>query len=164
MKRYQKEPNSRVMTLPLEGVPLPNIENLRDYEKGFWEGARYNELRIQQCGYCQKFRHTPTPMCPFCNSLEYSWTAVSGNGKVYSFVIAYHAVHPALLEKEQTPYNICLIELDEQEGLRMVSNVLNAAPEDLYIDMPVKVTFMPTVNDLMVVLPMFVPVTDESSY
>ena len=39
----------------------------------------------------------------------------------------------------------------------MVSNILNIAPEDMYIDMPVEVTFMPTVDDPNVVLPLFVP-------
>jgi uncharacterized OB-fold protein len=58
---------------------------------------------------------------------------------------------------EQVPYNISLIELEEQEGLRVCSNVLNIAPEDIYVDMPVQVTFMPTVDDPNVVLPLFVP-------
>ena len=64
---------------------------------------------------------------------------------------------PAIREKGQTPYNICLIELQDQEGLRIVSNVLSTAPEDIHIDMPVKVAFMPTADDPEVVLPLFVP-------
>ena len=55
------------------------------------------------------------------------------------------------------PYNISLIELEEQEGLRVCSNVLNIAPEDIYVNMPVQVTFMPTVDEPNVVLPLFVP-------
>ena len=82
---------------------------------------------------------------------------MSGRGKVYSHLIVRHPVHRAIREKEQTPYNICLIELEEQDGLRIVSNVLNIAPQDIYIDMPVEVTFAPTVDDPNVVLPLFVP-------
>ncbi|MCE2464263.1 MAG: hypothetical protein J4F46_10235, partial [Dehalococcoidia bacterium] len=52
------------MTKPLEGLPLPDIENLPDYERGFWEASRKHELGIQQCSDCKKFRHPPTPMCP----------------------------------------------------------------------------------------------------
>jgi uncharacterized OB-fold protein len=96
-------------------------------------------------------------MCPYCHSLDYDWTKTSGRGKVYSHLIVRHPVHRALRDGEQTPYNVCLIELEDQEGLRMVSNVLNVAPEDVYIDMPVEVTFMPTVDDPNVVLPLFVP-------
>ena len=153
----QQTTKPKVMTKPLEGIPLPDIENLPDYERGFWEAARSHELRIQQCSDCKKFRHLPTPMCPHCHSLKYGWTKMSGLGKVYSQLIVRHPVHRAIREKEQTPYNICLIELEEQEELRMISNILNIAPEDIYIDMPVEVTFMPTADDPNLVLPLFVP-------
>ena len=85
------------------------------------------------------------------------WSKVSGRGFVYSFVVVRNPVHPAIRERAQVPYNISLIELEEQEGLRVCSNVLNIAPEDIYVDMPVQVTFMPTVDEPNVVLPLFVP-------
>ena len=82
---------------------------------------------------------------------------MSGKGVVYSFVIVRNPVHPAIREKEQLPYNISLIELEEQEGLRICSNILAISPEDIYIDMPVQVTFMPTVDEPTLLLPLFVP-------
>ena len=150
---------SRPMTGPLEGIPLPDLENLPDYERGFWDAARDHELRIQQCSDCDVLRHLPVPMCPSCHSLSYRWTRVSGKGRVYSYVIVRHPTHRAIREREQVPYNICIIELDEQESLRIVSNVLNVAPEDIFTDMPVEVTFMATADDSNVVLPLFVPAT-----
>ena len=148
---------SRPMTSPLEGIPLPAIDRLPDYELGFWQSASAGELRIQKCLECSKFRHLPTPMCPHCHSLLFDWSKVSGLGHVYSFIVVRNPVHAAIREKDQLPYNICLIELGEQEGLRLCSNVLNIAPEDIYIDMPVQVTFIPTVDEPSVVLPMFIP-------
>ena len=148
---------SRPMTGPLEGIPLPAIDRLPDYEFGFWQSASAGELRIQKCLECSKFRHLPTPMCPHCHSLLFDWSKVSGLGHVYSFIVVRNPVHAAIREKDQLPYNICLIELGEQEGLRLCSNVLNIAPEDIYIDMPVQVTFIPTVDEPSVVLPMFIP-------
>ena len=97
-------------------------------------------------------------MCPHCHSLLFNWSKVSGLGHVYSFIVVRNPVHAAIREKDQLPYNICLIELEEQEGLRLCSNVLNIAPEDIYIDMPVQVTFIPTVDEPSVVLPMFIPI------
>ena len=149
------------MTKPLEGVPLPDLERVPDYERGFWEGTRAGELRIQRCANCGRFRHLPTPMCPECSSLAYDWTPVSGRGFVYSFVIVRHPVHPAIREKEQTPYNICMIELVEQDGLRICSNVLRVAPEDITIDMPVQVTFVPAVDNPDVALPVFLPASEQ---
>ena len=148
---------SRPMSAPLEGVPLPDLERIPDYEQGFWEGARNGELRIQQCSDCGLFRHLPTPMCPQCSSLDCEWTRVSGRGFVYSFVIVRHPVHPAIAEKEQVPYNVCMIELEEQEGLRVCSNVLNVPPEDIEIGMPVQVSFFPAVDAPGVTLPVFLP-------
>ena len=160
MMQQEQDARSRPMSAPLEGVPLPDLERIPDYERGFWEGTRNGELRIQQCSDCGLFRHLPTPMCPQCSSLDYGWTAVSGRGFVYAFVIVRHPVHPAIAEKEQVPYNVCMIELLEQEGLRLCSNVLNVAPEDIHIDMPVQVTLIPAADDPNVVLPVFLPVVE----
>ena len=149
--------HTRPMTGPLEGIPLPDLDALPDYEEGFWHGSLSHALRIQQCADCLVFRHLPTPMCPHCHSTSYFWTAVSGRGEVYSFVVVRHPVHPALREKNQLPYNIAVIQLEEQEGLRICSNVLNVAPEEIFIGMPVRVTFMAPAGQQDVVLPLFVP-------
>ena len=141
-QQQEQVARSRPMSSPLEGLPLPDLERIPDYERGFWEGARAGELRIQQCSTCGLYRHLPMPMCPACSSLAYDWLPVSGRGFVYSFVIVRHPVHPAIAEKEQVPYNVCMIELEEQEGLRLCSNVLNVAPEDIHIDMKVRVDFL----------------------
>ena len=160
-QQQQETAKSKAMSGPLEGLPLPDLERIPDYERGFWEGSRNRELHIQRCSDCKVLRHLPSPMCPHCHSLKYDWAKMSGRGKVYSHVIVRQPVHRALREKEQTPYNVCLIELEEQEWLRVLSNVLNIAPEDIHIDMPVEVTFMPTVDEPDVVLPLFVPAIDS---
>ena len=161
MTQQQKQAaKSRPMSAPLEGVPLPDLERIPDYEQGFWEGTRNGELRIQQCSVCGLFRHLPMPMCPQCSSLDYAWTTVSGRGFVYSYVIVRHPVHPAIAEKEQVPYNVCMIELEEQEGLRLCSNVLHVAPEDINIGMAVQVALIPAVDDPDVVLPVFLPASE----
>ena len=54
-----------------------------------------------------------------------------------------------------------MIELEEQEGLRICSNVLHVAPEDISIEMPVQVTFMPAEDEPVVVLPVFLPAPEE---
>jgi len=35
-----------------------------------------------------------------------------------------------------------LVEMDDAEGVRIISNMLDTDPEDLYIDMPVEVDFI----------------------
>ena len=150
---------SRPMTAPLEGLPLPDLERLPDYEQGFWEGTRNGGTAYPAVFGLRAVPAPPMPMCPACSSLNYEWTRVSGRGFVYSFVVVRHPVHPAIAEKEQVPYNVCMIELEDQEGLRLCSNVLNVAPEDICVDMPVQVTFFPAADDPDVVLPVFLPVS-----
>ena len=84
------------MIVPLEGIPLPDVGALPDYERGFWEGTAAGELRIQRCSDCRVFRHPPVPMCPHCHSLGYRWAPTTGRGRVYSFLIAWTPVHRAL--------------------------------------------------------------------
>jgi len=131
MTQQEQTIKSRPMTGPLEGIPLPDLDRLRDYERGFWEASHNSEPRIQKCSECKMFRHLPTHMCPHCHSLEFEWSKVSGSGVVYSFVVARNPGHAAIRENDQVPSNICLIVL---EDLRVCSNVLNIAPEDIYVD------------------------------
>ena len=115
----------------------------------FWDGCKDGRLLIQRCDGCGTLRHPPRPMCPQCHSLE--WTAIeaSGRGTVYSFVMPRHPAMPFL----DDDYIVALIELEE--GTRLVSNLVDVAPENAAIGMPVRVRFDAFDGD--VVLPMFVP-------
>lgn len=55
----------------------------------------------------------------------------------------------------QVPYVIALVELAEQEGLRLTTDLVGCAPEDVRIGMAVRVTFRPVSDD--VALPLFEP-------
>ena len=115
----------------------------------FWDGCKDGRLLIQRCDGCGTLRHPPRPMCPQCHSLD--WTAIeaSGRGTVYSFVMPRHPAMPFL----DDDYIVALIELEE--GTRLVSNLVDVAPENAAIGMPVRVRFDAFDGD--VVLPMFVP-------
>jgi uncharacterized protein len=117
----------------------------------YWDGAAEGQLLIQRCERCGHVFHPPLPVCPSCHSTELSWQPASGRGKVFSFTIVHIAAHPALAER--VPYVAALIELEE--GPRMVANMLEVAPENVRIDMPVKVQFVPVADGIK--LPQFVP-------
>jgi len=125
------------MVVPyLPGLPAP--EHHVDYE-GFWQGCRRHELVIQRCKDCGWYRHYPRPLCPKCYSWNAEWSKVSGKGKVWSWTIITHPIHPAVADK--VPYNLVEIELIEQDGLRLISNLIDCKPEEIYIGMPVEVVF-----------------------
>ncbi|HJM76361.1 MAG TPA: OB-fold domain-containing protein [Dehalococcoidia bacterium] len=103
----------------------------------FWEACRDGELRIQRCTGCAVFRHPPQPMCRQCGSSEYEWTAVSGRGSVFSYIVTHQPIHPALADL--VPHLVVLVELEE--GVRITSNVVECPPDEVAIGMPVEVTF-----------------------
>ena len=103
----------------------------------FWTGGEVGELRIHRCSDCARFFHPPAPVCRHCMSLNVAATPVSGMGRVTTFTINHQAWTPELGE----PYVVAIIELEEQQGLRFLSNIVNCPPETVEMGMAVKVVF-----------------------
>jgi uncharacterized protein len=109
----------------------------------FWQAARGKRLVLQCCDACGAYRWTPQILCVRCHSDRYSWTAVSGNGHLYSFTVVHRAPAPAFV----TPYIVAVVRLEE--GPMLLTNLVDGDPSDLRIDMQVEVVFQPiseTVN------------------
>jgi uncharacterized OB-fold protein len=70
-------------------------------------------------------------------SSEVAPRAVSGRGSVASFTVNHQRWAPDL----PVPYVVAIVELAEQPGLRLLSNIVGGAPEDVHVGMPVRVTF-----------------------
>ena len=107
----------------VSGFLLPDVDD--EDSAPFWEGCAKGELRVQACGSCGRLRFPPRPMCPWCRSLAREWKPVSGRGRVWSFVVP----HPPLLPAYQdlAPYNVVLVELDDDPSIRLVGNLVEAA-------------------------------------
>jgi uncharacterized OB-fold protein len=63
--------------------------------------------------------------------------AVSGKGRVATYTINHKQWVPDL----PVPYVLALVELAEQSDVRLPTNIVNCAPESVYIGMPVRVLF-----------------------
>lgn len=124
---------------------LPDLDD--EENSGFWLGAAHGELRVQTCSACDRRRMPPRPMCPYCRSLDYTWKATSGRGRIWSFVVP----HPPLLPSfaDLAPYNVIVVELDEEPSIRFVGNLLASSdgpineidPATIVIGEPVTVVF-----------------------
>lgn len=64
-------------------------------------------------------------------------TPVSGRGRVATFTVNHQPWTPELAE----PYIVAIIELEEQAGLRFLSNIIGCPPDEVEIGMPVRVVF-----------------------
>jgi len=128
--------------------PLPAIT-----EDGapYWEGCRHGELRVQRCTACGHLRWPPSILCAKCLTEGGEWIALSGRGTIYSFIVVHRPQHPAFFG--DVPYNVAIVELEE--GIRLHSNIVECANEELRLGMKVEVVF--TKIDDEVTLPKFRP-------
>ena len=81
--------------------------------------------------------HPPAPLCPECLSRDLSPEAVSGRAVVHTFTVNHQPWIPGF----DPPYVVSIVELDEQEGLRLTTNLVNCKPEDISIGLRVHVLF-----------------------
>jgi uncharacterized OB-fold protein len=132
--------------LDVPSRPAPTVTEDNAF---FWEAARDGRLVAQRCGSCARFRHPPRPVCPFCHSLAIEVVDLRGTGEVYSYSLLHYPQNPRF----EYPIVAVLITLDE--GIRMVSNLIDVDPGDVRIGLPVEVAFAPADEDLVV--PVFRP-------
>jgi uncharacterized OB-fold protein len=122
---------------------------LTEDNQAFWDAAREGRLVTQRCARCGRLQHPPRPMCPSCHGLEQEVLDLAGTGVVYSYSILHHPQHPSF----DYPVIAALVDLDE--GVRILSNLVDIPPEDVRIGLPVQVRFEPTGDDMAV--PVFGP-------
>ena len=113
----------------------------------FWEGTRLGELRVQRCPETNRLIFPPRTRSPWGSRPEPGWVAVSGRGTVWSFVVP----HPPLIPQfaALAPYNVILVALDEDPGVRLVGNLVSepgaaldsVSSDEIEIGARVKVVF-----------------------
>jgi len=119
-------------TLPSRAVP-----SLHDLNRGFWTGGAHGELRLRRCHDCGYWTHPPTPICPRCHRRDLRWEATAGTATLFTYTLNHKAWNPAV----PVPYVIGIVQLPEQDDLRLTTNIVNSPVDDLHIDMPLRVVF-----------------------
>ena len=132
--------------------PMPVIDVV---SKPYWDAAKGHELVAQKCPACAVMQWPPMAACKKCLSPKLDWTKLSGKGKVWSYIVFYHNYYPSFAK--DIPFNVATVETDE--GLRMVTNLVDVKNEDIKIGMPVEVCFDDVTEELT--LPKFRPVTNK---
>lgn len=126
---------SVVSTLPrpdFRVLPLVTERNAH-----FWTGGAHGELRFLRCRACRHWIHPPSPICAVCLSRDLAVEAASGRARVASYTVNHQRWIPGF----EPPYVVALVEIEEQPSLRLTTNLVRCALEDVRIDMPVRVCF-----------------------
>jgi uncharacterized OB-fold protein len=123
----------KVITEPFARVrPLITQRNAH-----FWLGGADGVLSLMRCGECGTYVHPPAPVCWSCRSLRVSPEPVSGRGTVFAHTVNHYRWLPGM----EPPYVVAEVDLVEQEDLRIMTNIVGCAVEDVHIGMEVEVVF-----------------------
>jgi uncharacterized OB-fold protein len=117
--------------------PRRNLPALNERNRFFWQSGRGGELKLSRCSDCGWYIHPSAPICPQCRSRAVAPAAVSGRARVAAFTINRQAWEPGL----EAPYVVASVELEEQVGLRLTTNIVNCQAEAVHIGMQVRVLF-----------------------
>jgi uncharacterized protein len=124
------------MDSPAPPVPMPD-----PLGAFFWEAARVHRLEILRCNSCGNYIHLPRPVCSACLSFDVAPAEMSGRATLYSYTVTHKAFHPYFVDK--VPYLVATVELIEQPGLMMLTNLVGIDHADVHIGMPLQVAFEP---------------------
>jgi acetyl-CoA acetyltransferase/uncharacterized OB-fold protein len=94
-------------------------------------------LRIARCADCGAYTHPPLPRCRSCRGARLTMTPVSGRGVVAGFTVN----HQRWLADFPPPYVIAVVALEEDDGVRLTTNIVNCPAPDVRIGMAVRVLF-----------------------
>ena len=123
----------------IPAAPAPNVEN-----RPFWDAAQQGRFLIKRCTGCGEAHFYPRAICPHCFSADTEWQESTGEGVIYSV---------SVMRRVPVPYAIAYVTLDE--GVTVMTNILDADLDSLRIGQRVKVAFRGSDGGSRV--PVFVP-------
>jgi hypothetical protein len=122
-------------------IPAPPVN---PETKPFWDAAAEGRLLIKRCRSCGQAHYYPRAICPFCFVEATEWLPASGRGIIYSY---------SVMRRVPVPYAIAYVTLEE--GVTMMTNIVDCDLDAIRIGQAVKVVFRPTEGGPPV--PMFTP-------
>jgi uncharacterized OB-fold protein len=114
--------------IPERTLPAPIFDS---FTAPFWQAASEGVLLIRRCRTCGEAHWYPRPFCPHCGSGDTDWVPAGGGGMVYSFTVTRKA--------GPVPYVLAYVTLDE--GVTLLTNLVDAEIESLHIGQRVRVIF-----------------------
>ena len=105
----------------------------------WWQAVRRRELTVQRCDGCGALRFPPRAVCNRCRGRAWTWTPVSGTGRVYSWIVNHQVFTPGMAGR--VPFPVLLVRLDDGEDLLMYGGLREADATVLEPGLPVEAVF-----------------------
>ncbi len=134
-------------TLSLRALPAPD-----NASRHYWQSAAEGRLVVQRCTSCDAYQFYPRALCASCAG-ETEWVDASGRGTLHTFTVIRQNRSEAFAAL--SPYAVGIVELEE--GVRMMSNIVDCDVEELEVGMALEVLILKAADD--VGLPFWRPAT-----
>lgn len=101
-----------------------------------WHQAmlEHEQLCIQRCASCGRWRHPPRRRCPACFAGEATFEPVAGSGVVHTYAVSHRSLDPEW--QALVPFATLVVELDE--GPRVLA-ATELEPSAVLIGLPVTI-------------------------
>ena len=135
--------------------PLPESNALT---QPFWDASKVYCRTVRRCKDCDRLVWYPRARCPHCGGTDLRWAVQSGRGRLFSWAVVEKPLFAPFADR--VPYVTGLVALEEDPGVRLVTNIVGCEPRDLRMEMPVRVLFQQIEfegSPGRVVAPMFEP-------
>ena len=123
----------------VERFPWVQIDHDTKY---LFRGWLDKELLINRCDDCTRFHHPPKPICPECWSSNLTPTPVSGRGVIHLAMNLHQGAPAPGVDYSKGPHPVVSVDLEEQEGVRFSSTVIDCPLEDVQIGRAVELTWI----------------------
>lgn len=123
------------MELDTPPQPAPDADS-----EGFWQATAEGRLALCRCRSCRLWLQPPLERCRRCAG-ETTFEPVTGRGRLHSFIVVRHPSVPGYLD--QLPYVVGLVELEEQDGLRLPGRVVGVEPDEVGVGQSVEAELVP---------------------
>ena len=120
-----------------EEVPSRPVPDTRNAGAAYWAAAANGVLLLPKCVECARTFWHPRPRCPHCGSDRVDWIESAGKGAIHTFTVVRQTSDPFF--STRLPYAVAMIDLDE--GVRVMTNVVQTPLDALRIGMRVEVQF-----------------------
>ncbi|HEX4668459.1 MAG TPA: OB-fold domain-containing protein [Solirubrobacterales bacterium] len=115
--------------------PLPILTATN---RPYWEAAARHEFQLQRCSACRSWIYPISVVCQSCGAQDdYVWTSLSGRATLSSWAVYRRAFAP--FEPADVPYAVAEVELEE--GVRLVSHVVDAEIAEYRAGLALRVAF-----------------------